>query len=289
MGGKAKLRNLAKAALKVIASGAALYFVFVRIDLGEVAGILLAARPFFLLGALLFFVLSKWVSACRLRLLLGHGGMAVGVAPVARLYLTGMFYNLFLPGGIGGDGYKVVVLNRHGGLGTKKLIGLVLLDRGAGLAALVMMAFCFAPFIPELHTWRWAFPAAALCSAVVLWLFARMSFRPFLAALPRIAGQSFLVQTLQIVSVLCLLLAFGEQGDYMKYILVFLVSSVVAVVPLTIGGVGARELTFLYAAQWLGMDVHVSVTLSLSFYLITALVSLAGMYYVFFPAKVLKG
>ena len=60
------------------------------------------------------------------------------------------------------------------------------------------------------------------------------------------------------------------------YLTLFLVSSVVAVLPISIGGVGVRELTFLYGFGLLGSDANSGVLFSFLFFLITALSSLAG-------------
>ena len=46
----------------------------------------------------------------------------------------------------------------------------------------------------------------------------------------------------------------------------FLLSSIVAVLPLTIGGVGARELVFVYAHQYAGIEEAAAVAFSLIFF-----------------------
>ena len=61
--------------------------------------------------------------------------------------------------------------------------------------------------------------------------------------------------------------------------------SIVAVVPLTLGGIGSREVTFFYGAKFLGLDQNVSVGVSVLFFLITALVSLIGAWYHFKKIK----
>jgi hypothetical protein len=53
----------------------------------------------------------------------------------------------------------------------------------------------------------------------------------------------------------------------------------VAVIPFTIGGVGARELVFVYAGQLLQVDIEKAVAFSLIFFLITACSSLAGAFF----------
>jgi uncharacterized membrane protein YbhN (UPF0104 family) len=73
--------------------------------------------------------------------------------------------------------------------------------------------------------------------------------------------------------------AFGIGANFLAYMLVFLVSSLVAALPFTLGGIGARELVFLYGSRYMHLVQNASVTISLLFYLITALVSLAGVRY----------
>jgi len=72
----------------------------------------------------------------------------------------------------------------------------------------------------------------------------------------------------------------------MVYLFIFLVSSVVAVLPLTIGGMGARELTFFYFAGLLQMETGISVMVSLLFFLISLASSIPGF---FFPLDGIRG
>jgi len=90
-----------------------------------------------------------------------------------------------------------------------------------------------------------------------------------------------MVQIFQLACALLIFLALGGKNQALTYMLVFLVSSIVAIIPITIGGVGARELTFLYGAQYLAINPDIAVSLSLIFYLITAIVSFTGIIYTF--------
>ena len=72
------------------------------------------------------------------------------------------------------------------------------------------------------------------------------------------------------------------------YLFVFLVSSIVAVLPLTIGGIGSREITFYYFSNWLGLNEDLSITLSMVFFLITAFTSFWGIIYHFKKPNLVK-
>ena len=57
----------------------------------------------------------------------------------------------------------------------------------------------------------------------------------------------------------------------------FLLSSAVAVLPFTIGGVGARELVFIFGANYLLIDKNTAVAFSILFFVITAISSFTGI------------
>jgi hypothetical protein len=59
----------------------------------------------------------------------------------------------------------------------------------------------------------------------------------------------------------------------------------VSVLPLTIGGIGSREVTFFYGATLLALEENTSIGISMVFFLITAFVSLAGIVYHFKKIK----
>jgi uncharacterized membrane protein YbhN (UPF0104 family) len=90
-----------------------------------------------------------------------------------------------------------------------------------------------------------------------------------------------LVQASQVVCAYLIMAALGIPAHTTEYIFIFLVSSVVAVLPLTIGGLGAREVVFLEGSKYFGLAQEPSVIISLLFYLITLVTSSIGSYYVF--------
>jgi uncharacterized membrane protein YbhN (UPF0104 family) len=94
-------------------------------------------------------------------------------------------------------------------------------------------------------------------------------------------GYGFIVQSLQVVCVAFLLLYLQVPFEnYPAYLAVFLVSSVAAVLPLSFGGLGAREVTFFYCMNLLHLDSTHGVVASSGFFLITAVSSLVGCIYV---------
>ena len=93
------------------------------------------------------------------------------------------------------------------------------------------------------------------------------------------------VQILQAFSAWFILRALGYSDQVIPYLFLFLISSIIAVLPITIGGIGTRELTFLIGADIMGLNIEVSIAMSLMFYLITLFVSFFGMYFSLFPGR----
>ncbi|NTV85055.1 MAG: flippase-like domain-containing protein [Bacteroidales bacterium] len=291
-----KLKRLLKTLLKFAITAAALYFVIRKIEISDILVLYRQSNLFYIFIALVFFALSKLVSAYRLNIYFRAIDLNLAEKTNIKLYLLGMFYNLFLPGGIGGDGYKIYLLQKHFLTGTKKIFGAVLSDRISGMVALVVLALIGISFLkPEVfglrslvvsHGLMLGFTSIAVVMVfLVYYLFIRYLYPYFLKINLLTFSYGFIVQLLQVGCAWFLLLALGETENHMAYLVIFLVSSAVAVLPISIGGVGVRELTFLYGSQLLNVDMNVAVGISFLFYLITAVVSLGGVWYVFNPVK----
>jgi uncharacterized membrane protein YbhN (UPF0104 family) len=199
-----------------------------------------------------------------------------------RLYLIGMFYNLFLPGGIGGDGYKVYLLNKEFKTPVKELLRASLLDRLGGLIAILALLFGILLLIDlplpfgEPRIGKILFAIGAIGIVPGFWLLQKFLFSNFLPSFWQGIFWSLVGQLAQMAAVVCLLLALGVQDKFLAYQAVFLLSSIVAVLPLTIGGVGARELVVVYVHSYAGIQETEAVAFSLLFFLISAAVSLSG-------------
>ena len=282
-----KLRKKLITALKIIVSAVLIYFIFTKIEFKDVLQTLKKSDPLFLLLALLFFVLSKVLSAFRTNLYFHQIGAKISQLSNLKLYLLGMFYNLFLPGGIGGDAYKGYVIQKACQPGTKKVVSSLLLDRLSGMLLLFVYACVLAILSKNefFQSFYWLIIVAIPLSVIAFWFVNKIFFTTTLPVFWKSVGFSALVQLAQLVSVLCILSSLSVSLDTIEYLFVFLVSSIVSVIPLTIGGIGSREVTFLYGAEWLGLDASTSIGISFTFFLITALTSLFGVIYHFKKPK----
>jgi len=278
------LKKKLTTALKLVLTGLALYLVFRKIDTDQLWEITKTIHWLWLVPAILFFMLSKLFTAFRLNLYFKNIQLYISEKLNIQLYLVGMFYNLFLPGGIGGDGYKIYLLNKHYNAPVKSLVQTSLLDRLGGLVAIVFLllvliipvdlALPFASQVP----WELLIGISALLVFPIFWLLQKLFFKPFLPSFWKANGWSMAGQVAQLCCAWFILKGLGVTENFLAYQLVFLLSSIVAVLPLTIGGVGARELVFVYAHTYAGIEEATAVAFSLIFFLISAAVSLLGSF-----------
>jgi uncharacterized membrane protein YbhN (UPF0104 family) len=283
---KINWKRYLKVVLKIVISLAALWWVFNKIDYKEVGQVIASSNFLWLLLAAIAFAASKLVSSFRLNEFFRCINVNINELESWKLYLLGMFYNLFLPGGIGGDGYKIYILSKKTPIKVKTLFWAVMLDRFSGVVALFCLAVILFIFTPIHIPYQWAAAFLVPLALIAFWLFLKFFFKEYLKSMHKLNIQAFGVQILQLISAVCILAALHIHAQYPEFLFLFLVSSIVATLPITIGGMGARELTFLYGAEILHLDMHISVSLSLIFYIITAIVSLIGIYYSIFPQKI---
>ncbi len=108
-----KQRKLLTTVLKIVISSALIYFIFTKINFSDVLTVVKQAKGIYLIAAVVLFIISKVLNSLRLNLYFHAIGVRLSQLSNLKLYLLGMFYNLFLPGGIGGDAYKGYVIQKN--------------------------------------------------------------------------------------------------------------------------------------------------------------------------------
>ncbi|HEY1009746.1 MAG: lysylphosphatidylglycerol synthase transmembrane domain-containing protein [Daejeonella sp.] len=282
---KTKSWKIVKLLLKLLVTGLSLYLVSRKVELKDLREAFVESDPVYLLFALVAFVISQIISASRLNTFFRGIGLKISGVYNFKIYLLGMFYNLFLPGGIGGDGYKIFLLRKKFSIKGRKLFQAIFFDRLSGLWALGLIISTLVIFIPYLGVPNWIPIIVVLVGTVAYYLVMTRYFQEYSRNFLLIHSKALLVQSMQVVCVIIILYALNYEGKFAPYLFMFLASSLVAIFPFTVGGLGARELVFLYGAQYFQMDQHLAVIISLLFYCISAILSFSGIYFVFYPKE----
>jgi len=195
---RARLFNVLKVAISV---GMLAYVLLVRVDLGELAGVVADARWGYLAAAALLAILGVALRAVRWRALLRALQIDVDLRRLVGLYFVGTFFNIFLPSGFGGDAVRTMELARQSKR-TPEAIGTVLVDRANGLWVLFILGLIAMPFAARYVPTDTVLLLSVVSGAAVVggWIVMGTAFLPWLGGKIRLPGQAKLERFYQAVS-----------------------------------------------------------------------------------------
>lgn len=286
---KGKLWGVIKVILIIVVTGGLLYWVFSKVPFAKIKFRLAHANRAWLAAAILCYVGSMLFSSWRLLSFFKSIGLKLDWRFNLRLYFLGLCYNVLLPGGIGGDGYKIYLLHKTYKLPTKKVFWAILFDRLSGFWAIGAIVVGLIILIPS-FPYHLAIPLSIVSVGSVIYYFvARKFFRDYTHNFFSGHLKAIGVQSMQLLAIVCLLLAQDFNGKFAPYLLSFLFSSLAAVIPFSLGGGGIRDALFLTLARQFNLTEDMAVYLSFGFYLISIIVALVGIYYVIRPQRLERG
>ncbi|MDO3694409.1 lysylphosphatidylglycerol synthase transmembrane domain-containing protein [Wenyingzhuangia sp. chi5] len=278
---KNKLKKIITTVLKIGVSVLLFYFVLTKISFVEIFKIIKNSDVFLLILSGVFLLLSQWVSSIRLNTFFHSLGYHLSNKSNHVLYLIGMFYNFFIPGGIGGDAYKVYKLHKKFDWNVKKLSAAIFVDRFSGLTTIgMLLVLLMIPFVKSLDWISSSLILIALATLLLVlipfmaYALVQKLFPSFKKVYLKTLLLSIVVQTLQLICVYFLVLNFHVVSDLFSYLLVFLISVILSIV--SFAGIGVREFVFYQAADLLHYNKDVSVAIGLLFTFLTAILSLIG-------------
>jgi glycosyltransferase 2 family protein len=274
-------------AFKVLFALGALYIVYIKADLREVAHYLKNSNIWLILGATLVLALAQLISALRMRFYFIHAELDVSRYFSIALYWVGMFFNTILPGGIGGDGYKILLMSKLEQLPKLTSLRLALSNRASGLFLLLLFTFILAfashyiQQLPYSHLLLWIGIIGLIPSYFIS---IKVLLKETVKAALFAAKYSFIIQGCCLISAAILFSAMGldftNQQAVINYLLLFMISSVASILPVSIGGAGLREMTFLYGTVQMGLDKELGIAFSLIYFAINTVLSLFGLFFV---------
>lgn len=279
---KSQINKLLKLLLKIAVTVACLWYVFTKIDIGVILAVVKKANWLWLFAAFLIYTISKFIGSRRLNIYFKNIGIHLPEWQNLKLYWLGMFYNLFLPGAITGDAYKVILLTKRFNTSYKKPTAAVLLDRFSGLLSLGLIMAAYSSFVIKEKWIVILLITGALLAVPFLYLTIKKFFPDFLSGF----RPTFLLGTaVQITMLLCvyfILFALNIKVGLNGYVFIFLIATVASVLPISVGGgLGVREFVVIEGAKYAGLDQHKALIISLLFYLITVACSLIGLIFIF--------
>jgi len=262
-----------------------LYLAVQKADLSKILESVSHIGIFHFMFALLFLALAQGASALRMQYYLRTKGTVISYIYSVKLYYVGMLYNNILPGGIGGDGYKVLILNRNNDIKLKRVVQVMLSDRANGLLALLALLYSLMAFsnisanFPYGNLIYYALMLLTIpIYSAASWLFMGEKPRESVRALLF----SVMVQILSLLAAIVIMhgvrIDFYDTFQFVNTLTVYLIASILsAVLPISMGGVGIRELTFVYAGKFIDIDVDKAIAFSVGYFVIYFATSLIGL------------
>jgi uncharacterized protein (TIRG00374 family) len=245
------------------------------------------------------------VSAWKWRiLLLGHG-IDFSLVDLSRWYFTAAFFNAFLPTNIGGDGYRLLKTYDNP-KGKARALSALLLERITGVITLGGLGYLAA-----LIVW-WRIGNALAGSLAVIGTFSGIGAIAMLLLIWRVGligplGRIRILQTIvdksaEVISdwrgqvgrmaavmalslifhvirigfIWLLIYALGTPVDSVELTVALFAVEVAAMLPISIGGIGVMEGSFVYVMSSFGLNSEAGLAAMLVLRVLTLLLALIG-------------
>ena len=271
-----------KLLLKIAVTVVCFWYISRKIDFAKAKDAVMQADWWWLFLSVVTFAFSKFLASFRLNIYFKNIGIQLSQKKNLKLYWLGMFYNLFLPGAISGDAYKVVLLTRKYDVGYKKITAAVLLDRFSGLLALGLILSVYGVIVLDKQLYDIILISGSVLSVVALYLVVKYLFKDFIPGFWPTFIWGIAVQVFQVVCVYCILIGLHLPLHESEWIFIFLIAAVISVIPISLGGgLGTREIVFRQGAIYFGLDPDVAVVISVLFYFSNLLSSVWGVYFIY--------
>ena len=278
------MKNKIFSILQIVITVFFVYFTISNLDLSKLFEVLNNINILYLIIAASIYFSSQIISSERLRYILNDNKFIISFKQNFTLYLIGLFYNFFIPGGIGGDAYKSFLMNKKFNWKLSKVVKLLLLDRLIGLGVLCCILIGLYEII--FLKFNFIYLILTLCFlSIIGYYMVKLIFKNH-----NIFWKSFLYSlashTIQFISLFIILYSLGIEDSYFEIIIVFILSSIFSV--FSFGGIGIREYIFLSSASILNFSPELSASIGLLFTISAAISSLPGLKFIISKPDYLK-
>jgi uncharacterized protein (TIRG00374 family) len=132
--------------IKALISIGLLVYFFSRVGLKEIYQNILALPLSLWISCFLILVGANFFMAFRWQIVVRHLGLKLGITRCFKLYFLGLFFNNFLPSGVGGDFVKAYYLSQDAHSYEKPFLS-IFLDRYIGLHVMLFSAVVLSTFL----------------------------------------------------------------------------------------------------------------------------------------------
>ncbi|MCO4819599.1 MAG: flippase-like domain-containing protein [Bacteroidetes bacterium] len=279
-----KIKKYAWVTLKLALSILGFWYAFQKIDVVQFKETL-AQSNYWLVGISVFiYLLSQLVSSFRLQSILSVVDNQIPQQWNAWLYWQGMAYNLFLPGGIGGDAYKMLAYSKRSSKAAKTYVMPLLADRLFGLFAIVLLLSFLTgqiDFEMQIDHFSYLIITTGILLLPLVYYGLKKWFNAYTPVYWKALVYSLVIQSIQICAIICVLWSLRGETITVDFVLktafVFLVSSIATAIPVFMGGLGAREVVFATLFSAMNLSAEIGVWIALVFSVVVVISSAPGL------------
>ncbi|MBE9527605.1 MAG: flippase-like domain-containing protein [Proteobacteria bacterium] len=301
------MKSVISTIVKICISGAILFFLFRNINSERFFETALSINPLFPIATGLIFVATQLLSTLRWRTILNKD-MYIPYSKLLSIYFIGMFFNNFLPTMVGGDVIKGYYLYKRSHRGDVSVTS-IFMDRYSGFTALIFLtsiatvvgypvikgtplpgflltliaAYCSASLIiwvGPLHNWAMSIMTRihfyGINKKIDSLYKALMGYKSHPGILIRVFCYSIVIQASMIICYWLLSIGLGMKLSLIYFFLFIPLATVISMLPVSLAGLGIREGAFVYLFTRAGATAEEALTLSLMWFAIMVVVSIAG-------------
>lgn len=212
-----------------------------------------------------------------------------------KYYFWSGFFNAALPSSIGGDAMRMIWLKRDG-LNMKAAISLVLVERVLGVLTLLLIAGFGALLIdvPSIlqtvinELWLWLAGGATACLGLILTFRDSSLIQPALNSLRNAFAElglsqvclvfvwSLIYQVITVTATICVAKSIALELNAAIWFFIVPLVWLLTVIPISVGGLGVREIGFVFLLGTFGEFNEQAVVLGLLSFLVYLLGGLVG-------------
>lgn len=298
-------KNIVIFLLKTLVTVACLWWLARYFDFEQIRTALAGINPLLLVVAIALHFLSFVTGGIRWWLLFRHLHGTITFRQIWPSYYLGVFFNNLLPSIFGGDLARTARLYAAG-LGGSALVSSAFVDRALGLVAVVSMGFLALLFAPagvenQLALGVFGLGVLAILPMVAIAVLPRWAKRldtglgrrwprlhAVLACFPRYRsspglilaafGLSVLNQLLVVLVLLMLAPGLGVHLPVFQFMVVLMLVFLVSSLPISLGGLGAREGAMMSLMLPLGVEASAVLALSVAYLLVLWSSTLPGAF-----------
>ena len=273
------MKNKLLGIFQIIVTVFFIYYTLSKIGLNKILEVIKSADLLFILFASIVYFLSQIISSERLWFILKENNLIISSKENIKLYMVGIFYNFFIPGGVGGDAYKGVLMNKKFQWSLKKIYKLLILDRLIGFGVIICLIIVFSGFILDLESISYFNFILAPLYALLFFVGKVLVQKIFNNKIvyTKAFFISHIIQIFQFGSIILILFSLGVTENYFTFLYIFLISSVLSI--FSFGGIGIREYVFFTLASNTAVGPDIATSVGLIFTFSALISSIPGLFF----------